>query len=76
MQGAVYSGSVVRTKVVPQFDGALSGVAVSEVAFVNDEPFVAINDDTAKALLLVAAKEAGVDINSVTEPVEVRLIKS
>lgn len=72
MNGNVYEGVVVKTTKVAA--GNHSDVDKSEVVHVA-KPFVARDDATASGLLLAEAMKAGVDVNAVDAPVEVRLRK-
>lgn len=78
MNGAVYSGVVVRTRTVAAGVGIATGVQISEVAFDYKERFIAQTDEQAKAVILTTASIAlkdGLNINDPAAPVEVRLQK-
>lgn len=77
MNGAIYSGVVVRTRTVPAGEGVSTGVQKSDI--VHSMPnFVALNDEAAKAIILADAinKLAGkLDVSDPASPVEVKIQK-
>lgn len=76
MTGNVYSAVMVRSKTVAAGEGVTTGVVQSEVVYTK-ENFVALSDDTARAIALAEAitKVAGLDVTDPTKPIEVKLAK-
>jgi hypothetical protein len=73
MSGNIYAGVVVRTANILACEGSSAVVTKSEIVH-TEGPFVALSDDSARALLLanaIAAKK--VNINDPTAPVEVKI---
>lgn len=71
MTGNVYAGVVVKTMKVAS--GPNSDMDVSVIVH-TEEPFVAINTEMARALVLAEAAKAGVNINDPVAPVDVKLM--
>jgi len=72
MTGQVFEGVVVKTTQVSAGEGLTSSVPKSEIVLVV-KPFIAKDAITAQAVMLATAKEAGHDINSPIEVLEVKV---
>ena len=75
MVGGVYAAVVVQTRKVAAGAGLTTTVDKSELVFAKLDPFIAVSDEVARSVVLAEAIAAGVDINDVTAPVEIKLQK-